>query len=311
MWCIPDFAERVPPSLKYLSPQQAGRLVQAIRAGYPLVPSLSRGWQESFRLFYVSATPVDWLTAEYGSLPIERGQSTEITTYDEDGYLTGERLRFHAPHALWLDEVAVTYAYEGDLQTPSFFTRAHHLKNSNYHQFLAAKRFGDRVKTSFDYTYDQSTHTLRQAALVQVPETKLLDSVQTEFYERVNSRVLGLLHLKPGSGFGVTAAKSLFHKKLMLDAGYETVDSDFGATESSVIAALSGFTMNGDSYSTGNHVFTHATLQLSPYMSFSGFYVHQTVAPAAPLGFGFAKEGFNGSLNLDLKALVEKPAHAF
>jgi hypothetical protein len=67
----------------------------------------SRGWQMNFRQLYFSATPVKQLSFEYGSLGIERGASTEATTYDEDGYLTGERLRILDPNHLFFDQIRI------------------------------------------------------------------------------------------------------------------------------------------------------------------------------------------------------------
>ncbi len=68
--------------------------------------------------------------------------------------------------------------------------------------------------------------------------------------------------------------------------------------------------MNGDAYSTGKHVFAHGTLKIAPFATLSGFYIHQT--EAQPSGeFGFAKEGFNGGINIDLKKLVNSKKDVF
>jgi hypothetical protein len=49
------------------------------------------------------------------------------------------------PKQLFFDEVAVSYAYLGDLQQPSFTKRWRRLAESNYHQFMIGKKFGKRA----------------------------------------------------------------------------------------------------------------------------------------------------------------------
>ncbi len=268
------------------------KLLAVIEAGYPVPVVPSRGWAMMPRQLFLSATPVNWVTADYGSLAIERGKGSEITTYDDDGYLTGERLRFNDPKHAYFNEIAITYAYEGDVLKPNFLDRTQHLKKSNYHQFLFAKDFSKRVIASTDYTFDKKTHTIREAAYVHLPESKAVDALRVELYQRVNSVYVGPLPLSGGSGFALTAEKTVMGK-VKLDGGYDQVDSHYGATVDDVVMALGGFSMNGDSYSTGKHFFAHANVKVTPFASLSGFYIHQTTTP--PVGeFGFAKEGFNG-----------------
>ena len=179
-----DFQNRELPSLAMSPPAIQERFYAALAADPAAFQRdsvvASRGWEMYFRQLYVSATPVKQLSFEYGSLGIERGAATEATTYDEDGYLTGERLRILDPHHLFFDQIAVTYAYEGDVFNPDFFDRGERLGQSNYHQFLAAKRFGTRLSTSIDYTFDKGTHTIRQAALLKISELRVIDSVRPE-----------------------------------------------------------------------------------------------------------------------------------
>jgi hypothetical protein len=300
----PDFATIAGSALGAVPLPVLQKLYVLLAAGYQMPVMPSRGWEMTPRQLFFSATPVDWLTAEYGSLGIDKGKGSEITTYDDDGYLTGERIRLQSPKHLYLDEIAVTYAFEGDVLQPNFIDRGDHLKKSNYHQFLVSKNVSKRLGASADYTFDKKTHTVREAAYIKLPETKALDAVRAEFYQRLNTVYAGPLPLASGSGFGLTAEKALFHR-LKLDAGYEQVDSKYGATVDNQVQAVFGFSMNGDSYSTGKHVFAHANVKLTPSMSLTGFYIHQTVAQ--PTGeFGFVKEGFNGGLNIDLKSLLTK-----
>jgi hypothetical protein len=78
----------------------------------------SRGWGMPVRQLYMSATPISQITAEFGGLGIERGVNTEMTSYDDDGYMTGERVRFHDPKHVFFDQIAVTYGYLGDIYFP-------------------------------------------------------------------------------------------------------------------------------------------------------------------------------------------------
>ena len=264
----------------------------------------SRGWEMNFRQLYFSATPVKELSFEYGSLGIERGASTEATTYDEDGYLTGERLRILDPNHLFFDQIAVTFAYEGDLFHPSFFDRAERLGQSNYHQFLAGKRFGNRLRTSIDYTFDKGTHTLRQAALLKVPELKVVDSVRPELYQRLNDKVLSGETYSSGSGFAITASKA-FAKKLQLEGGYAGIDQQYGVLTGDRLLAVFGFSMNGDAFLTGNRVFLRSNWNVSPYISLFGYYTHEVTAPPAA-DYNFNKQGLNGGATINFKNILSK-----
>ena len=52
--------------------------------------SHSNGWQMYMLQLYISASPVKQVEFQYGSLAIAKGFSSEVTTYDDDGYLSGE-----------------------------------------------------------------------------------------------------------------------------------------------------------------------------------------------------------------------------
>jgi len=40
---------------------------------------------------------------QYGGLYFDRGQSTEVTSYDYDGYLVGERITLNRPRNFYFD----------------------------------------------------------------------------------------------------------------------------------------------------------------------------------------------------------------
>ena len=56
------------------------------------------------------------LEFQYGGIYVVRGEGTEITTYDNDCYLTGQRVTVKRPKQLWFDEISATQAYLGDGQ---------------------------------------------------------------------------------------------------------------------------------------------------------------------------------------------------
>ena len=121
-------------------------------------------------------------------LDIDRGAASEITTYDYDGYVAGERLLINRPDKLFFDEAAVTYAYLGDLYVPNFFARGERLAHSDYHQFLLRKQIKTRINASFDYTWQNASNTLREAVEARIPEARVVDSVRFEAYERLTGR---------------------------------------------------------------------------------------------------------------------------
>jgi len=69
----------------------------------------------------------------------DRGQSTEVTSYDYDGYLVGERITLDRPGNLYFDEISITYGFLGDFNRPNVFGRLHRLGQSNYHEFGVSK----------------------------------------------------------------------------------------------------------------------------------------------------------------------------
>jgi hypothetical protein len=182
---------------------------------------------------YLSARPARGLELQYGGLYLSRGESSEITSYDNDGYIVGERLLLRKPAQLFFDEIAVTYGYLGDLETPNINKRFHRLKRSNYHQWLAHKRLGSRAAVSFDYTFVDGVETLRQGLRIDTPAFRIVDQIRFENYQRVD-------RLRD-YGFAVSGEK-LIRKKLTVSGGYADIDRFYGE-------------VNGDRYFTGKRLF--------------------------------------------------------
>lgn len=240
----------------------AGRY--SVNAGLATGNQFIAGWNDTgwgtgdgtARLFlkqlYISAQPRAEVEIQYGGLGMLRGEATELTTYDNDAYIMGERISVKMPKRLFFDEIAVTYAYLGDLNTPDIRKRYHRLKESNYHQFLVSKKLGARAAISADYTFQSGVETLRQAVRLDLREARLIDSLRFENYER--------LDFHPGYGFAVTAEKRLT-KQFTFAGGYAHIDPFYGG-------------LNADRFSFGHRVFVLGSCAITPEFTISTFYNH-------------------------------------
>jgi hypothetical protein len=162
---------------------------------------------------YFDAKPSSTIDVQFGGLAITNGENTEITGYDNDNFIMGERISFRAPKKLFFDDISITSAFLGDINKPSVFHRFKRLNRSNYHQFLVRKQVNKNVGFSADYTFDSGVDTLRQAVKVKLP-TKIVDSLLYENYERIDPQ--------PGYGFAVTAEKKVT-QRLNLSGGFVKV----------------------------------------------------------------------------------------
>lgn len=198
---------------------------------------------------YFSAQPVKGVEFQVGGLYFNRGESTEITTYDNDGYLLGERLSLKRPRQLFFDEVSITTAFLGDLTHANLNKRYHWLKQANYHQFLVSKSLGKRAAVSADYSFHNGVETLREALKLATPELKLLDTVRWENYER--------LDVGRAYGFALTGEKKL-GKRLMLSGGYAHIDRRYDG-------------LNSDRFNRGHRLVVLGSCALSPEFTVSTF----------------------------------------
>jgi hypothetical protein len=203
----------------------------------------------ALKQLYLSAAPVEGLELQYGGLYIIRGESTEITTYDEDGYIMGERVSIKRPDKLFFDEVSVTYAFLGDINTPNINKRYFRLKHSNYHQFLLEKKIGKRVAVSADYTFESGPETMREAIRVDVRESRVLDTARFENYQRAGATA--------AYGFALHGEKAIT-KRLTVTGGYAQIDPAYG-------------NLNADKFLTGKRLFVSSNLRITSELTFSIF----------------------------------------
>lgn len=304
------FGGQINRSFAYLTPQDMMTFYMAmmndsshyINAGV----FHSGGWTMKTRQLYLSASPIKQIELQYGSLGISRGFDTEMTTYDDDGYIAGERLRILDPKHLYLDEISATFAYEGDIYDPNFFTRGDRLLQSNYHQFLVAKRFGKRIGVSADFTGDKHTHTMREGVLVKMSESRVLDSFRLETYQRTNDVTWQGLTFESGSGFGFTGSKTIA-KRVRLEGGYASIDNNYGVLEGSRLLATFGFSMNGDAYLVGSRAFGRANVQLTPYFTLFGYFTHLTSTPANVISAN--QQAYNFGATIDFQDILANKFH--
>jgi hypothetical protein len=233
---------------------------------------------------FVEAQPVKGLAAQVGSLYFWRGESTEITTFDNDGYVTGERVSIKRPKELFLDEILFTRGYIGDLNTVSVFARSNRLDDANYRQYAIAKTLGKRAGASLDYSVQSGAKTFRGAVRVATPALRIADTLRLEGYRRVNDVVAG--------GLALTGEKAVT-KRYTMSLGYATVDPRYGG-------------LNGERYGIGRHLFSLGTLAVTPEVNV-GYYIARGFANDFRVPIGTRVE-IIGTYNV-LKALQR--AHVF
>ena len=202
------------------------------------------------RYLYASAAPLKGLELQAGGLGLVRGESTEITSYDNDGYIVGERVTVKQPARFFFDEISVSAGYLGDTSTPSVFDRFDRFDEHNYTHALVGKKLGARAAVSVDWTGVDGVDTWRQAIRLSTKETGVIDAVRLELYERTSGT--------RDEGFAVTAERMLPHK-LSLAGGYATIDRAYGG-------------LNADRFNRGNRIFLDAKLPLVRDLSLNVFY---------------------------------------
>jgi len=267
-----------------------------------------KGWNIYVRQLYFQAKPINGVELSYGSLPINKGVNSESTSYDDDGYVSGGRISIKRPKQLWFDEMSATYAYLGDVYTPNFFRRAERFKQSNYHQFLLRKKlFNGRVDASVDYTFQDGTDTMREGALIKVKETKFLDTIRVEAYQRIGTNQVNNKIFKGGNGFYIQGEKTIADK-LTLSAGVASIDRNYSVYGEYSYSGLDfyGFALNGDQTGVGKRVITKANYKLTDDLSISMLYSQTFNNDPNEMRFYWNKTHFNVAVTYDILKGVKK-----
>lgn len=207
-----------------------------------------RDGQSSNRMFvkqlFVTGKPVEGAEFQYGGLALVRGESSEITSYDNDGYLMGQRLTLSPQRVV--DELTVTAGYLGDFRDPSVFRRLHRLSEINYGQVLVKKQLTDRLTATADFTEEDGERTLRQG--VAIRPSRGVDLVRLEAYQRVSG--------ERGAGGAITVEKPFGRTRLA--ASFASVDDHYRP-------------VNGDRYGRGRRVSLTSTTALTDGVSLQFF----------------------------------------
>ena len=217
-------------------------------------------WHFRVRRLYAQAIPLTGVELAVGSFDILRGESTEITSFDNDAFIVGYRFSVKRPAELHLDEVTLTLAYLGDLLEPNVFDRFNRMDDHNYSQVLVAKKFSTAVSVTADWTSLDHITTLRQAVHVSTPALRVVDGLLFENYQRIDGDT--------GYGFAIAVDRALT-KRVTAGGGFGRTDRNF-------------LPLNGDRYGRGRRLFTETRIALRPDLTFALFYTH-AVANDFPL----------------------------
>jgi len=209
----------------------------------------------SVKQIYAELRPLKGVEAQVGSLYAMRGQATEITTYDNDAYLTGERVTIRPPSRFLVDSFTFTNAYVGDMSTPNAFERLDRLADSNYLQALAEKTLPHQIGVSAEWSRPSEGQTLRGAGRFPLPGELSAIKVRLEGYWRFND----------AAGFAVGADRS-FGPHVQLGGGFADIDEHYPA-------------VNGDRYGNGRRVFAQGSVAVTKHLSASAFYTHAVNTP--------------------------------
>jgi len=266
----------------------------------------SGGWAFYVRRLYLDIEPIHGVEMQYGSLDIDRGAASEITTYDYDGYIAGERLLIKRPDKFFFDEAAVTYAYLGDLYVPNFFARGERLAHSDYHQFLLRKEIKTRINASVDYTWQNASNTLREAVEARIPEVRVVDSVRFEAYERLNKISFSEVtdFVEGAKGYAISATKKNIRKRFSVEGGYAHIDPHQAVLTQSESSATLCMGVNGDSYGLGNRYFVRPSIKLKPYLDLTGYYTHEIGKFTVVDQIVWNKEALNAGFVFDIKKAI-------
>jgi hypothetical protein len=208
------------------------------------------GHNHYMRQLYATVTPVAGVEGQVGGIYVNRGETTEYTSYDDDGYLVGGRVSVRRPKSLYFDEVTLTRAALTQTSTPNLWKRWTDFTSPNYTQLLVAKRLSAMTSASADYTRAAGLDTLRGGVALRFKAKAPLSALRYEQYARTS----GANH---AAGFAVTAERPIT-KYVRLQGGYTTIDEHYG-------------NLNADRIQRGRRFFAVANVPIKGPLSASIF----------------------------------------
>ncbi len=227
----------------------------SVHAGVFPGRNFSGGWNNSgwgtgnavtnvyLKQLYLDAKPFPGVEFQYGGLYQLQGESTEMTSYDNDGYITGQRVTLRRPHELLFEEISFTAGYLGDPTTANLIHRFDRFTQVNFYHFLVVKKLSEHFTASAGYASESGQDVLRQAIRMELPEARVLDAVLFENYQRLGN--------DSGYGFGVYGEKRLYHRFAM-GGGYAQIDRT---------------ALNSDRFPEGKRVHLESHITINPEFS--------------------------------------------
>jgi len=225
-------------------------------------PGFTNGWanlgpgtgQGQTNLFvkhlFFDAKPTKKVEVQVGGININNGENSEVTAFDLDNYIMGERIIVRAPKTFFFDELSATNASINDLTHPSVFGRFHRLNESNYHQFLVRKQITKEVGFSTDYTFASGTDTLHEAVRLH-PKDFFFNTLLFDTYQRISPY--------PDYGLDLFAEKVINHR-VTINGGFARIDERL--------------VLNGDKFPPGKRLYATAIFKLRHDLTFSPVFVH-------------------------------------
>ena len=213
----------------------------------------------NFRQLFFDAKPSKHVEVQVGGLYVNYGENTEAVTFDNDTYITGERLQVRAPKKLYFDEVSVTYARLADILIPNVFDRFRRFDKQNYHQLLVRKQVNKFFSFSGDYTFLSGQDSLHQALRFKVAKGHPFDTILFENYER----------LDPDKSYGMNVfAEKAVSKRLTLGGGFADIHIPI---------------VNGDRFPPGKRVYFNGVYKFNREFSLTTQFTQGVGAILGPL----------------------------
>ena len=237
------------------------------------------GHNHYMRQLYATVTPLAGVEGQLGGIYVNRGESTEYTSYDDDGYLVGGRVSVRRPKSLYFDEISVTRAALTQTSTPNLWKRWKDFTSPNYTQLLVAKRLSAMTSTSVDYTRALGTDTVRGGVALRFKPKAPLSALRYEQYVRTSTP-------NRAAGFAVTLERPMT-KYVRLQGGYTTIDEHYG-------------NLNADRIQRGRRFFAVANVPIKGPLSASVFATRALNSPYTVSN----KVRFDAVLAYDVAALL-------
>jgi len=208
--------------------------------------------------FYLSAAPTKSVEAQAGGLYIQRGEATEITSFDNDGYIVGARVAVKSKRAWRPADAALSVGYLDASLAPNVFRRFDGPLTGNYVQALATWRLKSVAATG-DWT-ELDGNGVARMALSAKPSGGIVRSVRAEAYRRAD-------HSE--AGFALSAERAVL--KASVTAGYADIGKSCGR-------------LNADRFPSGRRVFTVATIPIRNGITLTAFGGRLVGEPQRALG---------------------------